>query len=1063
MSSLVANIHPLARLTFSAMTDARMSRPHHHHPQPSYGHSAGPTYSAPPPGAHPSYQHHSSRHVPNGPSGPAVGHPGQMIAGPSEVAPPNAVSNGHARGTPVPSGISAVARAGKEKQESIFAQLAIANENTWTLIGAVAEQMRDENRALSAFENAIRHNPNSISALNAAASIHRSRDNFDKAIEYFERILNIKQDNGEVWGSMGHCLLMKDDLPKAYTAYQQALYHLSNPKEPKLWYGIGILYDRYGSFEHAEEAFSSVLKMDPNFDKANEIYFRLGIIYKHQRKYQASLDCFRYILNNPPRPLTTYDIWFQLGHVYEQDRDYEAARDAYMRVLSQQPDHAKVLQQLGWLYHQPGAPFADQEKAVEYLTKSLETENTDAQSWYLLGRAFMSGQRYNKAYEAYQQAVYRDGRNPTFWCSIGVLYYQINQYRDALDAYSRAIRLNPFISEVWYNLGSLYESCNNQITDAIDAYTRATDLDPNNTAIKQRLQMLHNVGNNNGPLPPAPGPVDVHPSAYSAAPAQNLPTQGSPAVSPRPGQHDIRGDGPIPSARDLAPPETRAHSPPLFRGGAVPPPLNHVDESRGAMSRHAPLAPIEVDRSETPRERDIREGPASGGGTRFDPGSEMSHRRAESPTSPRRREVYHGHPAHPSVSHKDREREEKEWRERSRGPQMGAVMDPRGPSPRLQERGPPSHGPRHPSPRISEYGRPPAFPEQPYGYYDNRAPPPGPGPFEPQRRYDEASNGQPGPGHRHASASRDLRPDDLRAPSPALSMSSKAGSKRKAGQTDERSKRTRDDKTPGSGKKAGPGSAKQSGFRGGMEETSPRPTNASSPAGSMSSTHQQTPRHPAPPSRTIDEDYDEGAADALMTLHGDRPSINGTSRSVSTSPIASLLQGNGKRPDPPSPAEANLSHKRPKADINLPGSSPARVEKEKEKRMVIEVLNTPRISSPMPGPWPVSTSVPGVISQSVTPRDEKEASVVKSPSVKDDKRREDEMEKTTSAKSSPVKETSRSPTRARISGERGTPPVLTAEKEEGKDEDVVMEETAEPRPIEEVKAGEDEETKKAEE
>lgn len=35
-------------------------------------------------------------------------------------------------------------------------------------------------------------------------------------------------------------------------------------QEPKLWYGIGILYDRYGSFEHAEEAFSSVLKMDPS-------------------------------------------------------------------------------------------------------------------------------------------------------------------------------------------------------------------------------------------------------------------------------------------------------------------------------------------------------------------------------------------------------------------------------------------------------------------------------------------------------------------------------------------------------------------------------------------------------------------------------------------------------------------------------------------------------------------------------------------------------------------------------------------------------------------------------
>lgn len=56
---------------------------------------------------------------------------------------------------------------------------------------------------------------------------------------------------------------MQDDLQKAYSAYQEALYLLPNPKEdPKLWYGIGILYDRYGSLDHAEEAFASVLQMD---------------------------------------------------------------------------------------------------------------------------------------------------------------------------------------------------------------------------------------------------------------------------------------------------------------------------------------------------------------------------------------------------------------------------------------------------------------------------------------------------------------------------------------------------------------------------------------------------------------------------------------------------------------------------------------------------------------------------------------------------------------------------------------------------------------------------------
>lgn len=118
-------------------------------------------------------------------------------------------------------------------------------------------------------------------------------------------------------------------------------------------------------------------------------------------------------------------------------------------MLKENSKHAKVLQQLGWLHHQPNTPFTNQESAVKYLVRSTEADPADAQTWYLLGRTYMSQQLYSNAYESYQNAVYRDGRNPVFWCSVGVLYYQINQFRDALDAYTRAIRLNPNMIEVW--------------------------------------------------------------------------------------------------------------------------------------------------------------------------------------------------------------------------------------------------------------------------------------------------------------------------------------------------------------------------------------------------------------------------------------------------------------------------------------------------------------------------------------------------------------------------------------------------------------------------------------
>ena len=49
------------------------------------------------------------------------------------------------------------------------------------------------------------------------------------------------------------------------------------------------------------------------------------------------------------------------------------ARDAYERVVQENPNHAKVLQQLGWLYHQDGS-FQNQDEAIQHLTKSLEAD-----------------------------------------------------------------------------------------------------------------------------------------------------------------------------------------------------------------------------------------------------------------------------------------------------------------------------------------------------------------------------------------------------------------------------------------------------------------------------------------------------------------------------------------------------------------------------------------------------------------------------------------------------------------------------------------------------------------
>ncbi|KAG8698641.1 Lysine-specific demethylase 6A, partial [Ceratobasidium sp. 395] len=209
--------------------------------------------------------------------------------------------------------------------------------------------------------------------------------------------------------------------------------------------------------------------------------------------------------------------------------------------------------------------------AAEYLQRVLSLQRENGDVWSALGHCFLMQDNLQNAYFAYQQALYylpnpkpfcglrsfnssrtrnfgtalaffttailhlnNDDYSSTPWCSIGILYYNINQFLDALDAYSRAIRINAYISEVWFDLGSLYESRNNQILDAINAYARAAELDPGNPHITQRLNLLRNAQANGGTLPAAPGPQDIHPTAYAGNGPFNPMHAGTSSVGPPP-------------------------------------------------------------------------------------------------------------------------------------------------------------------------------------------------------------------------------------------------------------------------------------------------------------------------------------------------------------------------------------------------------------------------------------------------------------------------------------------------------------------------------------------------
>lgn len=200
------------------------------------------------------------------------------------------------------------------------------------------------------WEEVLRHNSSNQTALSRLADIARMQGRHLEAAGHLTRLLQVgmpptegessssgeeeggPMTTGEVQAALGHCFLavsyQEGDLPgvlkrlqDAYDAYKQALAKTSG-EDSDLWYGIGLLYDRYASLmmpcaQRTEcegaacKAFDAVLTIEPEHERRDEVLFRLGLLLKAQSNRKRALECFTAISERPSRPVDALDVWFQ--------------------------------------------------------------------------------------------------------------------------------------------------------------------------------------------------------------------------------------------------------------------------------------------------------------------------------------------------------------------------------------------------------------------------------------------------------------------------------------------------------------------------------------------------------------------------------------------------------------------------------------------------------------------------------------------------------------------------------------------------------------------------------
>ena len=350
---------------------------------------------------------------------------------------------------------------------------------------------------LESLQAAFTANPQDISVLSRLAQTQASQGDYSGACDMYEKLVAIDCDNGMAWMALGHCYLLKADYQKCFHAYQKALGTLQDRKNAQLWYGIGLMYTKLETYEHAEPAFQTVLRIEPNFEQKSEVLFKLSQVYFKLGNYSSALTFASSSLEESSMvPSRRVEAFCQQGVCYEKLNEVDKSLESYRKAVELDPENYKPWEYLGWAMARNGRDgTAELRNGLKYVGENTAEEGD---IHYLLGIAALNSKQYVDSKEEFQLAISKNSQAPLYWCSIGILYAVALQPQDAFESLVKASNLPGAGEEVWVNMGILYEHCK-QKNEAILAYDRALAHKPGNAIALERKTVLSS--NITGPPP----------------------------------------------------------------------------------------------------------------------------------------------------------------------------------------------------------------------------------------------------------------------------------------------------------------------------------------------------------------------------------------------------------------------------------------------------------------------------------------------------------------------------------------------------------------------------------
>jgi tetratricopeptide (TPR) repeat protein len=226
-----------------------------------------------------------------------------------------------------------------------------------------------------------------------------------------------------------------------------------------------LVYD--DKLDIAEKMLNELYAIEPTNE---EIYIQKANICSKRDQHEKAVEYLKIALKYTDDLPDVYNL---IGMEYLFLDNLELAKENFILCLEEDPEEQSSLYNVVYCFE-----FLDQnQEAIEYITKYIETNPYSEIAWHQLGRLNYGLKQYEAALVAFDYATLIDDEFLGAYMEKAKALERLKRYEEAIKNYNETIKLDDPTSYALLRIGKCYEKLGNEI-EAIKFYNQTVHEDP---------------------------------------------------------------------------------------------------------------------------------------------------------------------------------------------------------------------------------------------------------------------------------------------------------------------------------------------------------------------------------------------------------------------------------------------------------------------------------------------------------------------------------------------------------------------------------------------------------